>query len=191
MGKIVYLEGSRAVGKTTLLKKLKEKHPDFVLIDGYARKDFMLDVTKFQDFIINEKLYLACDIAQHEVYKSLDTVIVVVKGPYTDTYYCETVLKNQFNGLDYLQSGLKKYIDIAKECEPDYIVYLDATKETIMQRAQRDKHQRLTMNIFMEQWLDSFAMYYKNMEKTKIIDTNNLSPDDVYMKFMEYIEENR
>ncbi len=191
MSKIVYLEGSRAVGKTTLLKKIKQEHPEFVVIDGYARKEFMFDTTKFEDFIINEKLYLACDVAQHKVYKSLDTVIVVVKGPYTDVNYTETILREKFDGKDYHSTGIDEYIALAKQCTPDFIIYLDATKETILKRAEGDDHKRATMKIFMEQWLDDFADYYKNMQGTQIIDTNNLTPDEVYDKFLTLIGEDK
>lgn len=189
MNKIVYLEGSRSVGKTTLLRKIKENNPHFVVVDGYARKEFMLDNTIFEEFVINEKLYLACDVAQHNVYRSLDTVIVVVKGPYTDVFYAESMIKKLYKDKDINNSGIIEYIKKAKQCEPDYIVYLDADKETIIERNSKDDHIRKTMSEFLDNWLDSFSNYYKSFNKTKVINTNKMSPDEVYQEFMKMIEE--
>lgn len=189
MNKIVYLEGSRAVGKTTLLKQIKEKHPEFVLIDGYARKDFMLNNNIFSEFIVNEKLYLACDVAQHNVYKSLDTVIIVVKGPYTDTFFAETIVNKLYQDHDIYSTGLLEYIKEARNCVPDYIVYLDASQETILKRCENDDHVRVTMKEFLTEWLNDFRNYYLSFSQTKIIHTDFLSKDDVYHQFMTLIGE--
>ena len=42
-----------------------------------------------------------------------------------------------------------------------------------------------------EQALLSLAKYYKNMKETQVIDTNELSPDEVYNQFMKLIGEGK
>lgn len=187
MNKIIYLEGSRAVGKSTLLSNIKKHHPEVVVIDGAARKEFMFDNSILNEFIINEKLYLACAVAQYKVLKTLDTIAVIVKGPFTDAFYAETYGERVF-GEQFLCNNLNEYIDMAKQCEPDMIVYLDAPKSVIYERFSLDTKRRTSMNTFLEEWLDDFDKYYKSNPKTVIIDTTNKEPDDVYKEFYRLVD---
>ena len=149
MNKIIYLEGSRAVGKSTLLKNIKSKYPEFVIIDGSARKEYSFNHSILNEYIINEKLYLACNIAQYKVVKELDTTIIIVKGPYTDAFYAKRFGEMQF-GASFLENNdLINYIEEALNCSPDLIVYLDAAKETIMQRYLNDTKKRSSMKVFI------------------------------------------
>ena len=183
MSRIIYLEGSRAVGKTTLLKALKEHFPNLVVIDGYARKEFMFDTTLYDEFVINEKLYLSCAVAQYNVFKTLNRDVIIVKGPYTDAFYAETMLDNQFS--DIKDGQLSKYIDEAYKCKPDMIIYLDASKDTVEKRCRNDSHIRKTMDIFMEKWIDNFSSFFKNKPCTKVINTDDLTAEEVFDKFIE------
>lgn len=190
MSKIIYLEGSRAVGKTTLLKNIKRRGLNINVIDGYARKEFMFDTTRFQEFILNEKLYFACDLAQYDVLKEEDSPTIIVKGPYTDVYYAERYMEKVFPMKQIQETELYPYIKNIKEhCVPDGIIYLDASLETIQKRYASDDHRRRTMDEFLNNWLDDFAHYFKSNPLTKIIDTNEKDEQMVYYDFMKMIED--
>lgn len=185
MGIIIYLEGSRAVGKTTLLKNLVKKNPDYVVIDGFSRKEYLFDTNSFEGFVINEKLYLAGAIAQYKVLKNSDTVSVIVKGPYTDVFYAEKVLKEKYSN-EMIDEELRRLIEMTKLCKPDEIIYLDAETETILSRAESDEKERKTMSEFMEKWLVDFRNYYIS-KNAVVIRTDGKSHEEVYSLFMEKI----
>ena len=159
-----------------------------MVIDGSARKEFMFDSTIFEDFIINEKLYLASNIVQYEVLKTLDTTIVITKGPYTDAFYAEKFGQMQFGKKFLLCDELDLYLEKAKACEPDLIVYLDASREEIISRYKKDEKRRSSMKEFLNNWLDSFEYFYKSNNKTIVIDTNNIDSESVYKEFVRVIE---
>ena len=188
MGKIVYLEGSRAVGKTTLLKLLVENQQEYIVIDGFSRKEYLFDTSIYENFVINEKLYLACAVAQYEIFRTLKVPVVIVKGPYTDAFYAEKVLRDVYKDFP-IDGELLYWIEKAKECKPDYIVYLDAKINTIKDRAKNDKKARITMDEFMEKWLKEFREFYISSD-AKVIMTDDKSELDVYNYFLEIIGEN-
>ena len=181
MGRIIYLEGSRAVGKTTLLKKLKQKFPNLVIIDGFARKDFSFDLKQLDDFILNEKLYLACDIAEYNELRNNNRTVIWVKGPYTDVYFTRTFPKT-INKDWNISTLLKKELELIENCTPDEIVYLDASEKTILDRYSKDSNKRATMTEWMK-WLPEFRNHYLNKRCAKIIKTDNLSPEEVMLEF--------
>ena len=190
MGKIFYLEGSRAVGKTTLLRNIRRNAPNFIVIDGYARKEFMFDTTKLDEFIINEKLYLACDLVQYDILKNEDSPVVIVKGPYTDVYYAERYIQKVFPAQDIKKTSLYPYIErVKKYCTPDGIIYLDAPVEIIKKRCAGDSHFRKTMDEFLKNWLEDFERYFKSFSLTKVLDTSDKDEMVVYREFMKMIEE--
>ena len=181
MGKIIYLEGSRAVGKTTLLKNLKQKYPNLVIIDGFARKDFSFDLNNYNDFLLNEKLYLECDIAEYNVLRNNNRTVIWVKGPYTDVYFTQTfpkTIKKDWN----IYSIFRDKIEAIKKCFPDEIVYLDASEKTIYERYLNDNNKRETMSEWMK-WLPDFRKFYINDCNAKVIKTDNLSPEEVQDEF--------
>ncbi len=187
MNRIIYLEGSRAVGKSTLLQNIRKEHPEFVVIDGSARKEYSFDNSIFDEYIINEKLYLACNIAQYEVLKTLDTTVVIVKGPYTDMFYAQRFGEIQFGEQFTSCNELSMYMEKSKNCIPDMIIYLDASREEILKRFSNDDKKRSSMKVFMDDWLIPFEQFYKKNEKTVVIDTNNKAPKQVYEEFMKIL----
>lgn len=193
LNRIIYLEGSRAVGKTTLLQNVKRQHPDYIVIDGSARKEYSFNNSNLDEYIINEKLYLACNVSQYEVLKSVDTTVIIVKGPYTDAFYAEKFGEEQFGDAFWKREDLKEYLEKAKECEPDMIIYLDASEEEILSRYKNDKKIRSSMPVFMNNWLAPFERFYKDNTKTRIIDTNGKTAEEVCIEFLRLIEhgENR
>lgn len=188
MNRIIYLEGSRAVGKTTLLQNVKKQHPEYIVIDGSARKEYSFDNTNLDEYIINEKLYLACNVAQYEVLRSVDTTVIIVKGPYTDAFYAERFGKMQFGDAFLEREEINEYLATAKKCEPDMIIYLDACEEEILSRYKSDAKVRSSMKQFMNDWLIPFEQFYKENRKTRIIDTNGKTADEVCFEFMRLIE---
>lgn len=188
MNRIIYLEGSRAVGKTTLLQNIKKQHPEYIVIDGSARKEYSFDNTNLDEYLINEKLYLACNVAQYEVLRAVDTTVIIVKGPYTDAFYAERFGKMQFGDAFLERDEINQYLEKAYKCEPDVIIYLDACEEVILSRYKSDVKVRSSMQQFMNDWLVPFEQFYKENQKTIIIDTNEKNADEVCFEFMKLTE---
>lgn len=190
MSKIFYLEGSRAVGKTTLLRNIRQNEPNFIVIDGHARKDFMFDITRLDEFIINEKLYLACDLAQYNVLKNERFPVFIVKGPYTDVFFAEKYMGKVFPHHNIKETDLFPYIEhVKKICVPDGIIYLDASLEVIKNRCAADSRLRKTMNEFLNHWLEDFEQYFKSMPLTRVVNTNDKDTMAVYHEVMRLIGE--
>lgn len=188
MNRIIYLEGSRAVGKTTLLQNIKKQHPEYIVIDGSARKEYSFDNTNLDEYLINEKLYLACNVAQYEVLRAVDTTVIIVKGPYTDAFYAERFGKMQFGDAFLERDEINQYLEKAYKCEPDVIIYLDACEEVILSRYKSDVKVRSSMQQFMNDWLVPFEQFYKENQKTIVIDTNEKNADEVCFEFMKLTE---
>mgnify|MGYP004665225665 FL=1 len=189
MNRIIYLEGSRAVGKTTLLQNIKKQHPEYIIIDGSARKEYSFDNTNLDEYLINEKLYLACNVAQYEVLRTVDTTVIIVKGPYTDAFYAERFGKKQFGDAFLEREEINEYLERAMNCEPDMIIYLDACVEVILSRYKSDIKVRSSMHQFMSDWLVPFEQFYKENRKTRIIDTNSKTADEVCFELMNLLEQ--
>lgn len=188
MGRIYYLEGSRAVGKTTLLRLIRKHNPGIAVIDGFSRREFNFDMGRWEEFVLNEQLYLGCAHVQYELLKKSPFHAVIVKGPYTDLYFAKTQARIAFPHNDIMKTPLAEQVDAIERCVPDGIVWLDAPLETILERCRKDDHVRSTMNTFVSTWLAGFREHYVEERRASVINTFAKTPEQVYDEFMRVIQ---
>lgn len=177
------MEGSRAVGKTTLLKKLQERN-NCIIRDGYSRKDFDFKLENKDDFIINQKLYIACECAEYKVFKKTNRDTFVVKGAYTIEFFTQQTAKLYQHDLLPLENDLEQL----KKCIPDGVIFLDCSKEKILERYKNDTNVRETMNIWIDKYYDNFRSYYLSLNNIHVIDTTNLTDEEVYKEVLKIIK---
>ena len=75
-----------------------------------------------------------------------------------------------------------------KKCIPDGIVFLDCSKERILERYKNDLNARATMKIWLDNYYDAFRNYYLSLDNIHVIDTSNLSDEDVYQEVIKLIQ---
>ena len=177
---IVSLAGSRGVGKSSVLKKLKIQYPDCIVREGFRNLHNGLDCNKYDEFIKNEKQYITREIQDYKQYLSDNRIVFLTRGLEEVLAYMDFFVET--NHPDWKKEDI--YSDLGIEyklltlCKSDLIIYLDASDEVIITRLKDDMEKKRDK---VQMWL-SFNKYthelFSEHENCYFINVNNLSIDE-------------
>ncbi len=182
MGRVICIAGSHAVGKTTLIKRIKSDQPNIDVIDGYMIDKDNLNLSEENDYIEYEMRYIKRLNREYDYIKNSAKDCIVIRSFEDTLYYLEhqDSVKKEWNLNLVKEAGKRK---------SDLVIFLDATIETLKKRAIGDGLRDLKATIeWYDCWHDSYVQFWKNIPYCITIKTDGLSPDDVYRKVMEAIE---
>ncbi|WP_088069042.1 AAA family ATPase [Gottfriedia luciferensis] len=192
MGSIISIQGSMAVGKTTLAKRLEKRlnHYQVVYENPYPivnkRNNLRIDLHTLEGFIQNQRLFIEAEINRFN--RVPDSNIIFDRGPEDIEFY--TLYFPIANGYSWdIENHLKKELFELRKCRSKMIVYLDAEIETIQMRKQNDLTKR--RNSFNENLkLYQFEKDWFNQFNTNYFDVNDKTPDEIEELIVQLVREN-
>ena len=129
-------------------------------------------------------MYISCECSEYKIFKETDRDVFIVKGAYTINFFT----KQTAELFNHDISELNKDIEELMKCVPDGIIFLDCSKEKILERFKNDANVRETMKIWFDYYYESFRKYYLSLENVHVIDTSNLTDEEVYQEVIKLIE---
>lgn len=191
---IISIQGSMAVGKTTLLANLQKKFPDAVfgyedvtpVIGDIQRKH--LDKTIFEDYLAIQKLWIAHEVQRYQKVKDYPLVFMDFGAEEIDFY---TRFYPQAIGQEWhVLSSLKNELTQLSYCLPDYIIFLEARNETLRKRKASDNTR--TRNFFdfqLEKLLPLKRKWFTKQRNVIFLETDNLSNEEVAQQAAQLISQ--
>lgn len=188
MGVIFSLSGCKAVGKTTLINGLRKKMPDLIIREGFRQIDTGYNMKNEQDYYANEKWYIEREIKEYKEYRSQSFPVMLLRGPEDLEFYAFHYSK--LNNFDWdIELNLKEDLQALRRCRSDYILYLDADMETILQRKVNDNKRRLNMDDWLLNWQPYIEKKIKDNPRTTILNTGNMNAAQVLNWTIDWMED--
>lgn len=189
MGIIFSLSGSKAVGKTTLINGLKKTLPDLKIREGFRQTDLGLHLDIEEEFYANQRWYIKREITEYIDFKEKNNTVLLLRGPEDIEFY--TIYYPIINGVSWdVEANLSHELSELRECKSDHIIYLDAPIDVIMKRKNFDKTKsRINMANWISKWQPHLEQYMKSKNYTKIINTADLTAEDVLRKVTQWMKE--
>lgn len=181
MKRIISIQGGMAGGKTTLANALEENLTSLHVFyeNPYPivqqRSENKLDIYTETGFVENQKLFIQAEV---ERFKNLpDGNILLDRGPEDIEFY--TLHFPVVNGFNWsVEVLLETELRELRECRSDTILYLDATRESLIDRKNADLTRKrnsfdhhLNLLALEKTWYGLFDL--------QCIDTNSKSIEDV------------
>lgn len=187
MSFIISLVGSRAVGKSTLVNGLRKLKPEMVFREGFRRVENGLNKDEEQEFYENQRWYIKREIREFEEFKNQDKPVLFVRGPEDIEFY--TFHYPKYNNKDWdVEGNLREELQRLRKCKSDVILYLDASIDTIVQRKEKDKKLRPTMQDWLTNWQPYINPYFKSLPNTKVLNTENITAEEVLNWVSQWID---
>ncbi len=178
---IIAIVAGSGVGKTFLVKKLGAKLGAKTIIEKNLPKEVIENLTQGKNYLetlfwFRQKLIKEIEIAQ--LLKKQGNIIIL------DTFWESNNLYIKDYTEGFMQKTLQEYVNVTKKHlpKPDKIIYLDASKEKILQHLkQRDgwsfdkKKKHLLKMLKIKKSHDQY--YLENSDKVFYVNRDNLDFD--------------
>jgi len=179
----IAIHGGMAVGKTTLINKIKAQYPEltysFEDIGDVVRKIKCLGLNKnlYNDYLINQELFIKHEIKRFNTL-NYDKVIM--------DYSAEEVVFQTLNfpkvfHPEWTMHHIERLAERLKPYYVDCILYLDAHPKVLYQRKTRDmSRDRKSFDDYMHGIHVLKKEWYKNLDHVTLLDTTFMSEEEVY-----------
>lgn len=180
MALIFEINGYKAVGKSTLIAGLKERFPNAIFREGFRKIKNQLDITEEEQFYENEKAYIIREIEEFRQLRDSNKIVILLRGPEEVGFFAKYAPKLKY-GKDWdVEFHLKKELSELSKYKADYILWLDADKETLYKRKDNDQTKaRNNMEKWNSVWNPYLGNYIKGLSYTETIDTTTLEKEAV------------
>lgn len=190
MGVILSISGCKAVGKSTLIEGLKKSIPNLIVREGFRKIKTGYDTLTEEGYYKNQRIYIEREIKEFKEFLNSEKIVVLLRGPEDLEFYTRHYPKINKKNWD-LENNLKDELLKLKECRSDCILYLDAKLETIIKRKTNDNTKpRENMNEWLKCWQPYIEEHTKLLKNTVVLETDNLSSEDVLNFTLQLIEKN-
>ena len=175
----ISLQGSMAVGKTTVAKLLESEISNHykVLFEYTKKRPEGLNPTIEQDFYKIQKYFIALEIARYNQYLNTNTVFDL--GPEEIAFY--TVNYPKACGYNWnVETNLQTELKQLHNCVIDRVVYLDADVEELNKRKKSDNtRDRGFFDTYINKLHPLKKQWMVNNYKTTVINVNSLSAEEM------------
>ena len=180
---IISIEGGMAIGKTTLIRKLKEmnlgvevlyENPDPVVAKV---KKLKLDKNILADYRVNQRLFIEDVIERIE--KSNSEILLMDYGP--EAIECHTLFYPATQGFDWdIETELNVELKLIRQYRSNNIFFLEADEKTLRVRKQSDKSRtRSSFEFYIKHMHPRKKSFFENLDPTEFISAGSLSPDEL------------
>lgn len=184
---IISLQGSMAVGKTTILRKLEKEFPEFFVsyednADVVAElKKLKLEKNNFEDYVKIQKLWIENEITRYNNVKNKDKVIMDFGAEEIEFH---TLAFPKTKGYEWdVEGALKEELSNLRKILPHKILFLQATEDVLRKRKENDStRSRNSFEVYLKEFLPLKLEWFKNKNNVEFLNTDNLSIDEVYDK---------
>ena len=181
MGKIINILGPHGVGKTTLQNYIRDNAL------GIVAEGFILPIKGFNlsdpdGYIEYEKTYFAPINEQNRAIQNALENGYVIRSIEEIEYFLQTHTPS----VD--ESKIRELIDNESNILCDLIIYLDSTKNVLEERIAGDvvRDQVETTDWYANDF-EKYDRFWKKYERTHVIDTTNLSVEEVFSKISQLL----
>ena len=184
MGKVILLLGPHGVGKTALVEYARYKK-EFLAYDGFKISIDGYDLTKIDDFILCQEIYIqkASDICDKIKRGTVNGI--VLRSLEESMFYCEL-----YSNPDMARKLLKLTLKKRNYEGADFIVFLTATRTDLQERCAKD-HNRNIVNT--EIWYNFYYLkyeeYWRSYPNVIFINTSGKTISEVYNEFKKVLIE--
>lgn len=189
MGIIVSLSGSKAVGKTTLINGLKRTIPKLQIREGFRQTNTGYSLNIEQEYYMNQRWYIRREIEEYQLFRNNNNPTLLLRGPEDVEFY--TLHYPKTKGFKWnVEANLQKELKELRRCRSDFIIYLDAPEEIILQRKINDDTKpRKNMKNWMQNWQPYIESYMKKIEYTYVFDTEKKDVEEVLKEVTKWLKE--
>lgn len=181
---IISLQGSKAVGKTSLLRQLSVKLPE-----AYISYEHITDVSaaiaqqnlskdNYDDYQVIQGMWIDHEIHRYQHVKNHSLVLMDFGAEEIDFYtrfYPKSCGKNW-----EISPALQKKLELLQPCLPDLVIFLDATDEELRARKLADtSRKRSFFDYQLEHLLPLKKQWFLSQQNTIRLDTSGKPIDEV------------
>lgn len=190
---ILSLQGSMAVGKTTLARNLDKHIPALNVSYENNRhviqeiKNQQLDKNKFEDYIKTQKLWLNNEISRWERATEYNCTLM--------DFGAEEIV---FYSLNYplsigkkwnVEEQLQKELEEIKKCLPNRILFLDASEDVLRKHKQADTtRSRSFFDHYLHYLLPLKREWFIGKENVDLLNIDLLTQEEILEQAKEWIE---
>lgn len=181
MGKIINILGPHGVGKTTLQNYIRD-HDLGIVAEGFILPVGEFNLSDPDDYLRYEEKYLVQINRQNQIIKNSLMNGYVIRSIEEIEYFLRTYSPK----IDVRK--IREIINDDSNILCDMIIYLDSSKRVLEKRIADDL---IRDQVETTKWYASdfkkYDRYWKNYNKTNIIDTSELSVAEVFEKIKEML----
>ena len=176
MGKIINILGPHGVGKTTLQNYIRDNSLGMVA-EGFILPTKGYNLGDPDEYIEYEKTYLAPINEQNRMIQEAAENGYVIRSIEEVEYFLQTHTPSVHEGK------IRKLIDNESNIFCDLIIYLDSAKAVLNERIAGDvvRDQVETTDWYAHDY-EKYDRFWKSYNRTHIIDTTNLSVEEVFKR---------
>ncbi len=179
MGKIISIAGCRAVGKTTLQRNLKNRFPDIIAFEKKRNDTLHYNLDIENEYYLNEKYYINREVDDFLRMKASNKDAILVRGPEHLEFSVFHYPKCHGKNWD-IEKGLSNELKRLRACRSDYILYLTASTDIILERCKNDNaKQRDPLQYWLTYWQPYIDIYMHSLNNVTFLNTNHMSQTDV------------
>lgn len=174
MGKIINILGPHGVGKTTLQNYIRDNSLGMVA-EGFILPTKGYNLEDPDEYIEYEKTYLDPINEQNRMIQESSENGYVIRSIEEVEYFLQTHTPSVHKGK------IRELIDNESNIFCDLIIYLDSAKAILNERIDGDvvRDQVETTDWYAHDY-EKYDRFWKNYNRTHIIDTTNLSVEEVF-----------
>ena len=176
MAFVIAVEGSRAVGKTTLLRALSEVFPRAFVREGFEKSSVHFDMNSEEGFCACEKWYIEREI---ETFAKLpEGLVLLARGPESIEFHCLNYARLSGKTWDASQR-LAHDIVCLRQCRSNRVLYLSASIDILKDRARADSKRRDGLEEWFEVWHPAMELFFLSLPHVNVLRTDGCCADDV------------
>ncbi|WP_270771140.1 hypothetical protein [Intestinibacter bartlettii] len=173
MGIIFSLAGSKAVGKSTLIEGLRQEIPQLIIREGFRKANTGFNLNIENEYYENERWYINREIKEFYKLKKCEDPVLLLRGPEDLEFFALHYPKTRNYNWN-VEKNLSEELKVLRACRSDYILYLDASLNTILKRKESDiTKARKNMDNWLKNWQPYIEPYIKNIDYTTVLNTEN------------------
>jgi len=193
MAFVISVQGCHAVGKSTLINQIKLARPDISCWSEGLRE---LDARKANTHLrmdVEEEFYqIQRWYVEHVVrrFRSFPphSIVMLDRGPEEIEFYLFHYLRIHRRNWD-IEAHFSQDLARLRRCRSNRVLYLDASLETIIARRESDARNRPTMDVWLRDWQPYVEAYFKSMPKTVVLNTDQMTAQEVFAWTVKWIDE--
>lgn len=191
MAFIIEISGYKAVGKSTLIEKLKKRFPNAVFREGFRKFNKDCDMKNYHEYINNQKLYIQREIEEFKELRKSNKFVFLLKGPEEVGFFTRNYPKLK-HGFDWtINDSIIPELKELDMLNADMIIWLEASSHVLQRRKECDRTKpRLNMEKWNKTWNPYLGDFIKSLNNAFVIDTNKLNEMEVLEKVVALIFNN-